>query len=102
MGAHHAVAKIPVDRPNHFCTYRRRCATERMPDNVVALIHGDDVGLNLIVVPGDCSVIGHLSTATGEKHRRVQCHLVAFNADNFSTALVGKTIFKVEQFCFHH
>src|SRR5207253_1638742 len=41
MRPHHLIAEIPVDRCRNFRAYRWRRAIERMPDEIIALIHCD-------------------------------------------------------------
>ncbi len=101
MGAHHAIAEVPVDGSNDFCAYRWWRAIDHMPDNIVALIHSDDVGLHLHVIPRDSALVSHLASTTGEKHGSVQCHLITFHCDDFCSAFVGITILVIEQFRFH-
>src|SRR5438270_74086 len=101
MSTHHLIAEIPVNGGNHFCAHCRRWAIECVPDKVVAFVHGNDSG-PILIPPGDGTMIGHLSTTTGEKDGGIKSYLITFDSDDFGTTFVGKAIFMVEQFCFQH
>src|SRR5579875_1608451 len=99
MGTHHAVAEIPIDGTDDLCANRRWWVVQRVPDNVVALIHGDNACL--LVFPRNSAAIRHLSAATGIKYRCIQRDLVAFYGDDLRGALVCEAVGMVEQFRLH-
>src|SRR5258706_6277624 len=72
-----------------------------MPDNVFALVHGDDRAFALPVLPRDDPMVGHLASPTGEKYGGIKRYLIAFDCDNFCAAFKCVTVFVIEQFRLH-
>src|SRR6266567_1141326 len=101
MCAHHFVTEVPVNCAYDLCAHCRRCATKRVPNNVITLIHSENSSLYLIVVPGYGAAVGHLTAAAGKEDGSVKRYLIAFNSDDLGATFIGETIFMVEQFCFH-
>src|SRR5579884_98121 len=99
--AHHAVAEIPVNCADDFLADCGGQRVKRMPDNVVALVHSDNRGFALAVIPGNNAVIWHLATAARKKHGGVERYLITFNRDNLCAALKCVTVFMVKQFRLH-
>src|SRR5581483_1697437 len=101
MGAHHPVAKIPIDGADDFGANGGRDAIERVPDNIVALIHSYHVSQRLLVIPADDATIRHLSTTAGIKHGCIQRNLVAFDGHNFRCAFVRKAVLVIKELRLH-
>src|SRR6266487_2034802 len=101
MCAHHLITKIPINSPNDLRSDRWRRAIERMPDHIATLIHGDNRGLLLLIIPRNCAAISHLATAAGIEDSRIQCNLIAFNRNDLRRAFVSKAVYMIEQLRLH-
>src|SRR5207249_4128289 len=101
MSAHHTVAEVPINCPGNLRSHRWWGAIQRVPDNIVALVKGNDIGQNLLVIPADETLVGHLPTPARIEHGGVKGNLVTLGRYNPRAAFISIAVLMIEQFCLH-